>query len=402
MRIDKMGWLAGLLLVTLAGCGGGGSGSSFTTTTTVPPPVSTASLSVLYAFGSASNTVPIAGLFQGSLMQASDGNFYGEFCNGGAYNKGYVYRVTPAGNGSVVYSFGATANDAVCPESLLQATDGNLYGMSSGATGVSEPAVFKLTLNGVESIVYTSPSTNGVAVGSLIQGNDGNFYGAGTGGAYGQGVVLRLTTSGILTVLYAFGAGASDVTQPAGLIQINDGSFYGIAYGGGANGKGGIFKVTSSGVETVMHAFGADANDGYNPNPELLQASDSNVYGTTQLGGSTASGGTVFKITPSSGAYTNFSGPGIDANGFFGSPVGGLIQAKDGNLYGVTSDGSPTGSIFMVTLTGSETIYYYFGLSNQIVIGSPQGALIQAGDGHLYGMADGTGSYISGVIYKIN
>ncbi len=132
----------------------------------------------------------------------------------------------------------------------------------------------------------------------LIQGRDGNFYGTTyQGGASGHGTVYKLTPSGIETVLYTFAGGSSDGADPeAGLIQGRDGNFYGNTYQGGASGLGTVFKLTPSGTETVLHAFAGGSSDGANPSANLVQSSDGNLYGSTGAGG-TSGYGTFFKIS---------------------------------------------------------------------------------------------------------
>jgi uncharacterized repeat protein (TIGR03803 family) len=134
--------------------------------------------------------------------------------------------------------------------------------------------------------------------GGLVQGPDGNFYGTTSDvGSVGQGAVYKLTSSGALTVLHSF-TGLSDGGVPlAGLVHASDGNFYGVTHvGGGTSGCGTVYKVTPSGTLTTLYEFAGGANDGCQPFPALMQASDGNLYGTTFLGGA-PNAGTVFKIT---------------------------------------------------------------------------------------------------------
>ena len=104
----------------------------------------------------------------------------------------------------------------------------------------------------------------------LIQASDGNFYGVTTvgGGASGCGTVYKVTASGTETTLHAFAGGASDGCQPfAPLVQASDGSLYGTTYLGGAPNFGTVFKITTGGTETLLHVFCTQSGcpDGYNP-----------------------------------------------------------------------------------------------------------------------------------------
>src|ERR1019366_5991689 len=142
----------------------------------------------------------------------------------------------------------------------------------------------------------------------LIQASDGNFYGVTRygGGASGCGVVYRITPSGTLTTLHEFAGGASDGCQPFGpLVQATDGNFYGTTYWGGTStvcpgGCGTVFKMTAAGTVTILHVFCTQSNcpDGYLPQAGLVQASDGNLYGETLYGGPNGYGA-IFKITTS-------------------------------------------------------------------------------------------------------
>jgi uncharacterized repeat protein (TIGR03803 family) len=97
-------------------------------------------------------------------------------------------------------------------------------------------------------------------------------------------------------------SGSNGATPTAPLIQATDTNFYGTTSQGGAYQSGTIFKMTPSGTLTTLYSFcasGGQCPDGYQPNAGLMQATDGNFYGTTSDGGAHQAGGTVFKITPS-------------------------------------------------------------------------------------------------------
>jgi uncharacterized repeat protein (TIGR03803 family) len=256
---------------------------------------------VLYSFGGGTDgAVPSAG-----LLQATDGNFYGTTTSGGA-GFGTVFKITPAGAETVLYSFGGGTDGAAPQAGLIQSTDGNFYGstLSGGANNVG--TVFKITLAGTETVLYSfgSGGNDGQSpYGVLVQGTDGNFYGTTiTGGTAGAGTVFKVTPAGVETVLWSFGYVAGDGSNPyAGLIRGVDGDFYGTASTGGANNDGTIFKITLAGVETVLYSF-TGGSDGKFPYGGLIQGTDGNFYGTTEFGGPNGGGfgantgdGTVFK-----------------------------------------------------------------------------------------------------------
>jgi uncharacterized repeat protein (TIGR03803 family) len=189
-----------------------------------------------------------------------------------------------------------------------------------------------------------------------LPGNDlperSDLYGTTMGGrVLGRGTIFKLTTSGLLTTLHSF-TGFDGTAPESGLVQGRDGSLYGTAEVGGTGftdrdggGCGTVFKITTSGVFTLLHRF--DGRDGAGPEATLIQGKDGNLYGTTRF--ARPGRGTVFRITPSGLLTTlhRFNG-GLKGDGV--EPYD-LIQGKDGNLYGTTSGGGYRGTIFKLTMT---------------------------------------------------
>lgn len=290
-------------------------------------------------------------------------------------------------------------------------------------------------------------------ISSLLQAHDGNFYGVTySGGTNGYGLIYQLTPSAQYTALYSFTGGASDGGSPAaGLIEGPDGALYGTTTLGGSSGLGTIFRFTSAGLST-LHSFDPNA-DGNSPYAALSIANDGNLYGILAQGPydpntDNYSGGSIFSIT-SSGAYTNlYQFPEDDSLGSFATAR--LLQASDGNFYGVTSsggtsgygtlfswnptlglavlhdftlaEGSPVyglaqsgsslygvtfpfyggqGEVFAVALTGHaySVIYTFTGESDG---GSPATALYPASDGNLYGTTQGGGANSDGTFFRLS
>lgn len=291
--------------------------------------------SVIYNF-------PTNALPQGSLILASDGNFYGMAAQVG---DGILFKCTSSGSFTTLINFNDT-NGRDPQGSLIQATDGNLYGMTS-AGGSGWGTIFKYNIStGVLNTLVKFNSTNGAGpVGSLIQATDGNLYGmTQNGGSGNAGVIFKCTTSGVMTTIVNFPSGG-----PFGnLIQATDGNLYGMTYGGGTSLDGTLFKCTTSGTLTTLVTFTGIPNGRF-PYGSLIQATDGNLYGVTSGGGSTDYG-TIFKCS-TSGTFKmlfNFNG----TNGEH--PYGSLIQASDGNLYGMTNHGgaSNSGNIFKCSTSG--------------------------------------------------
>jgi len=265
----------------------------------------------------------------GGLLQASDGNFYGTTEEGGARGDGTIFRVTPGGEFTTIYSFCAQPNctDGASPfAGLIQATDGNLYGTTV----------------------------------------------AGRACSGGCGTIFKITLDGTLTTLHTLPDGAS---PQAGLIQATDGNFYGTTILGGAHHRGSIFRITSAGKFTTLHSF-QPKTDGMQPYGTIMQATDGNFYGTTYGDGDINSSkkyfGTVYRLstglapfvttlTPSGsvGASVTILGTnlaGATAVTFNGTPAASFTVNATGSAISTTvPSGATTGSI-QVTLSGGGTL----------------------------------------------
>jgi len=346
----------------------------------------------LYNFGDGSGD-PLNPQYSGIVAQGRDGNLYSTTPKGGT-GSGTVFKMTPQGEVTVLYNFDVT-HGKVPYGGLTLGTDGNLYGTTSAGGSTNLGVVFKITPAGALTVLHTFASGEGYsAYAPPIQAADGNFYGTTIyGGASGYGTVYKMTPSGTLTLLHSF-----DLTNgrnPFGpLVQGNDGNFYGTAYSGlGANVYGMVFKVTSKGTFTILHAF--DLTDGGNPYAGLVLGKDGNFYGTTFNGGSVGYGN-VFKITPA-GALTvlhSFT-PGSDG----GTPYGGLVQATDGNFYGVGYLGGTKndGTIFRITPSGTFSVRYNFDGTHGSL---PMVSLLQDTTGTLYGVTNTGGAHNTGAFYS--
>jgi len=368
-----------------------------------------------------------------SLVQGRDGNYYGTTEGGGANNEGTVFEITAAGKLRTLYSFcsqGECLDGAAPFAGLVQATDQNLYGTTTGggAYSISGGTVFKITALGMLTTIYSfcakANCADGVAPeGVLTQAADGNLYGTTFyGGAglncplnyYSCGTVFKITLGGELTTLYNFCslADCADGNWPAaGLLQATDGNLYGTTTEGGAWGGGTVFRITPLGMLTTVYSFCARSNciDGANPVAGLVQGSDGNLYGTTSRGGA-YSLGTVFKITPGGKPRViyNFCSQANCADGAF--PFGPLLQATDGNFYGTTYSGGSDhtdctltpggcGSVFTITPAGVLTTLHSFDLADG---DRPEGGLLQATNGVLYGTTGWGGAWGDGTVFSLD
>lgn len=299
-------------------------------------------LTTLYSFCAQANCAD--GWNPDALLQAPDGNFYGATFHGGLKGAGEIFELTPGGVLTVVHNFcslGGGCVDGGLPESLMQASDGNFYGTTlQGGTGnVQCGVVFQLTTAGVLTTLHDFTADEGCSGHSgVIQGSDGNFYGTSTegGGPHRRGTVYKMTPGGELTRLYGFCAqtNCADGEIPeGGLVQGTDGNFYGTTRGntsGTDKNSGTVFEITPTGTLTTLHSF--DFHDGEFPEAALVQATSGTFYGTTSIGG-------ILNCSEGCGTVYSLSmglGPFVEANPNAGN-AGRVVNILGNNLTGATS-----------------------------------------------------------------
>ena len=320
-------------------------------------------------------------------------------------------QVAQAQTFTTLHSFDST--DGRSPNApLVQATNGNFYGTTSGGGANGYGTVFKITPRGTLTTLHSFDFTDGASpTAALVQASDGNFYGTTqVGGSIacsysgGCGTVFKITSSGTLTTLHSFDS--TDGSQPmAALIQATIGDFYGTTDIGGTNGYGTVFKITPSGTLTTLHSF--DFTDGEFSYSALVQATNGNFYSTTGAGGTSSNCefncGTVFKITPMGVLTTLHSFDFTD-----GSFPNGLIQATNRDFYG-TAEGGGTGTnsacagvgcgtVFEITSSGTLTTLHNFDYTD----GTGPAALVQDTNGNFYGTTSGGGANGDGTVFSLS
>ena len=364
---------------------------------------------VLYSFGSYTGDAlwPYAG-----LVMDTEGNLYGTTYGGGTYGLGTVFKLTPDGSETLLYSFGSQSGDGEYPEAgLIIDKKGNLYGTTYRGGTNSDGTVFKVTSAGVETVLYSFGGSAGDGewpVGGLIMDKKGNLYGTTSyAGAYGGGTVFKVTPAGIETVLYNFGSIPDGNTPWAGLIMDKAGNLYGTTFYGGVYNMGTVFKLTPGAVETVLYSFDGWSGDGQYPLSGLVMDTKSNLYGTTEQGGAYGDG-TVFKLASAgteSILYSFGSHPGDGANAY---PYAGPIRDKKGNLYGTTIFGGADndGLVYEISPPAkkggawTETILYTF--TGEPGDGErPFGGLVMDANDNLYGTTYYGGATNNGTVFEL-
>lgn len=390
---------------------------------------------VLHNFTGTNGLSPYA-----ALVADAAGNLYGTTVNGGTYNQGTVFELTPSSTGGwqgkVLYTFTGAGDGGWPYANLILDSQGNLYGTADlggitcgplGSAGCG--LVFRLSpgSNGswTENVLYafTGGSDGAGPLGGLIFDKSGNLYGTTSFGGYitignppcivGCGVAFRLTPavsgSWTETVLHAFGEG-SDLSMPyAAMLFDAAGNLYGTANTGGAYAAGGIFELSpSSGgswTETVLYSF-TDGSDGAWPQSPLLFDGSGSLYGAALGGGNDTACpggcGVIFKLSPSAHGWREsvihtFSG------GSDGALPVSIVFDSAGNLYGAADAGGSTncpyggcGTIFKLT-KGSKggwiegTLHEFTGLRDG---GVPYGGVILDAAGDVYGTTS-MGGYVN-------
>jgi uncharacterized repeat protein (TIGR03803 family) len=280
---------------------------------------------------------------QAAVTEGSDGALYGTTPNGGSAGMGILFKVNKDGSGyTLLHSFTNAPGDGANPTAqLIQGSDGLLYGTTTRGGAATNGTIFKLSKSGSGYnmlFAFPNPVVNGRLPNGIVEGSDGALYGTtATGGATTNGTVFKLSKDGsAFSVLYSF-TGSDGADPQAAVIEGSDGKLYGTTAEGGSTSAGTVFRLNKDGTAyEVLRSFIGGAVDGADPQTGLLRASDGALYGTTVAGG-TANLGTVFKVDANASAFTilhSFTNSPLDG----ATPVAGLIEASDGQLYGTTPE----------------------------------------------------------------
>ena len=306
---------------------------------------------------------------------------------------------------TVLHNFTGSPDGAYPFAGVIRDTAGNLYGTTEGG-GKAAGTVFKVSKTSKETVLhsFTESPDGGAPFGGLVRDAAGNLYGttAQGGSSSNFGTVFKVSTTGKETVLHSFKGGTKDGEYPeADVLRDAAGNLYGTTSKGGSSGYGTVFKVSTTGKETVVHSFTGGANGAY-PYAGVIMDTKGNLYGTTSEIGSSGYG-TVFKVS-TTGKETvlhNFTG---GAHGAY--PYAGVIMDAKGNLYGTTVGGGAQGlgTVFKLSTTGKlTTLYSFCSRSGCADGGEPYAGLVRDAAGNLYGTTTlGGGSSSSGGVYEFS
>lgn len=300
----------------------------------------------------------------------------------------------------VLHSFKGNKDGGHADAGLVLDKQGNLYGTTSGDNSSYFGTVFKLTPSGKQTVLhnFTGRKDGGIPFSDLILDSAGNIYGTtSAGGTHNAGTVFKMSSTGHETVLHNFTGGADGGIPDAGVIRDSSGNLYGTASGGGTSGSGVVFMLDSAGKETVLYNF-SGGTDGLLPTAPLIQDTAGNFYGTTAEGGASGAG-VIFKLDNAGTETVLYSFSGGNDGAF---PLAGLAQDSAGNFYGTALQGGPAnnGTVFKLAKNGKFSVLH--GFKSQRDGAFPHGGLVRDPAGNLYGTTLQGGKSGLGTVFKLS
>jgi len=337
-----------------------------------------------------------------TLVQGTDGDLYGTTYNGGSKSMGTAFKVTTTGTFTLLHSFAGGATDGANPTGgLTLGTDGNFYGTTQQGGSQSQGTVFQMTTAGTVTVLHSFNAAidGGFPWQAPIEGSDGNYYGTTASGLDNTGLLYKITTSGTYTTLYKFtqSVGYSPISAP---VQGTDGFLYIPVSLGGAEFCGSVVKLSTAGALQGSYSFPCGAG-GSLPIGPLVQASNGNFYSTTQDGG-TNGRGTIYQITTALAATVLHSFGATFGDGEY--PSAGLLLATDSNYYGSAAEGGTydDGILFNTSTSGTYDDLYSFNNSSNLTQMAPLSPPVQDTNGTLYGVTEFGGTNNVGTVYSLN
>jgi len=363
--------------------------------------------------GTADGGNPVAG-----LVRDSEGDVYGTTVLGGnascaiPMGCGVVFKLDPTGYETALYNFTGGSDGGYPQAGLILDAAGNLYGTTAygGDLNCEAPygcgVVFMWDKKETKEIVLHafSGAPDGLyPLGGLIRDDEGNLYGTTSGGGSANvGVIFRLDSSGNETILHSFAGAPSDGAFPTLTSLLGSGgALYGVTQEGGTSNAGVVYKLSKAGTGarlTVLHSFALGYADGQYPWGTPIMDKGGSLYGTAYMGGSAANG-IVWRVSPSGKETVLHNFYGYPADG--AQPNAGVITDGKGNLYGTTAEGGTNGegTVYELNSEGSVTLLHSFLSSSDG--GYPKDGLIFDPAGNLYGTTYEGGSYDYGTVFEL-
>lgn len=340
---------------------------------------------------------------QGNLVQAANGKLYGMTPSGGANGKGTLFEYDPTTFTFVnKFDFTSASNGGTTPRGDLVEASGNLYGLTSagGADGVG--VLFEYVPGGTsvtKKVDFSSATTGANPVGNLTL-SGGKLYGmTSNGGASNAGTLFEYV-AGATTATKKFDLSSSIGANPQGsFVQAANGRLYALGFNGGATNFGTVFEYDPVGnTLTKKFDFTFEITGG-NPLSNLAVGANGNLYGMNAYGGPVTLG-TLFEYVPGATAITKKIDFSNSSNG--SNPQGGLVYApSNGFLYGMTSVGGANGSGVLFDIDPANSAYRNMVELSPVLTGaSPAGSLVLATNSKLYGLTSSGGVNGDGVLFE--
>jgi uncharacterized repeat protein (TIGR03803 family) len=327
-----------------------------------------------------------------TLMESSEGVLYGASENGGQWDTGAIFKLNKDGSGyALLHHF--TNQDFAVPSRLLEGSDGLLYGITRRG------AIFRMNKDGSS---YTNVFS-GFAGTGLIEASDGLFYGTTLhGGTAGRGTVFKVDKNGTgHTVLHSFTGNGIDkdgAYPEGGVIEGSDGWLYGASEWGGSRDGGMIYKLRKDGSGyTELYAFPHTRYEA-GPNECVVEGSDGALYGATLRGGDFDSG-FVFRLHKDGTGFVQLLS--FSPRGYLDGQH--VIIGSDGVLYGTTFGGGVLnqGMLFRLNTDGKRHIVLHHFVNQGGDGGAPSDVMIEGSDGALYGVTRWGGQLSLGTVFRL-
>jgi hypothetical protein len=351
------------------------------------------------------------------LVEASNGSLFGVTSAGGNFDQGIIYEFDPMANQfSKRFDFNNSRWTGTDPHGgLIEGLNGRLFGMTSGGGQFNRGTVYEYNYQTgqINFLEYLTNLSGDTPKGRLFKASDDRLYGMTKDNGFGNGSILKVTLSSrsvsrihsFSSMSDGYGCDGNSLIEP-----FNNGLLYGMTTEGGQYGGGVVFEYNIyTSVYTVKHHFN-DSLEGWRPQGSLILADNGKFYGLTTKGGlgiPGCRGGVIFSLD------TNFNSNSYqtevcfdnlvqyDATSNYGEgPVGDLIQATNGKLYGITSSGgiSHGGVIFEYNINTQS----YIQLHNFLRLSGsdPLGSIMQHSNGKLYGATWLGGRFNKGVLFE--